>query len=164
MAQIKKVILKDTMSGDQLFPATSIDSLYNTDGTKWTPPEQVDLSDYLKTDTANTLYASITHTHSSYESSISSLTSAVNNITRNFTKIIAGHATGPAGESQTNSVHVDLSSYGLSSIVSVIITPCQEYGANYMNPWYVVAVTTSGFDIRLRGCDAFDFYWAVFAR
>lgn len=38
MAQIKKVILKDTMSGDQLFPATSIDSLYNTDGTKWTPP------------------------------------------------------------------------------------------------------------------------------
>ena len=38
MAQIKKVILKDTMSGDQLFPATSIDMLYNTDGTKWTPP------------------------------------------------------------------------------------------------------------------------------
>src|SRR5699024_9402810 len=38
MAQIKKVILKDTMSGDQLFPANSIDMLYNTDGTKWTPP------------------------------------------------------------------------------------------------------------------------------
>lgn len=38
MAQIKKVILKDTITGDQLFPATSIDLLYNTDGTKWTPP------------------------------------------------------------------------------------------------------------------------------
>ena len=34
-----KIMLKDPMSGDYLLPATSVNSIYNVDGTLWTPPQ-----------------------------------------------------------------------------------------------------------------------------
>lgn len=34
-----KIMLKDPMTGDHLLPATTVNSIYNEDGTLWTPPQ-----------------------------------------------------------------------------------------------------------------------------
>ena len=40
----KKVVLKDPISGDRLFPITALDSIVDASGEPWTPPESVDYS------------------------------------------------------------------------------------------------------------------------
>ena len=89
-----KIMLKDPMTGDHLLPATSVNSIYNEDGTLWTPPPVTDLSGYLKTIDADAKYAVINHTHTTAQ--ITGLDTSIQAINTEISSLKSSVSSGKA--------------------------------------------------------------------
>lgn len=66
----KKVVLKDPMTGNRLFPITSLKSIVQEDGTEWTPPDYSSqvypVSDFPSSKVTNITDTTITETGPDY--------------------------------------------------------------------------------------------------